>query len=36
MNRRDGKRVKDIDAMHVLMPYIKPNRCDSDVLLIRN
>lgn len=33
MNRRDGKRVKDIDAMHVLMPYIKPNRCDSDVFI---
>lgn len=33
MNRRDGKRVKDIDAMHVLMPYIKPKRCDSDVFI---
>lgn len=33
MNRRDGKRVKDIDAMHVLIPYIKPNRCDSDVFI---
>ena len=33
MNRRDGKRVKDIDAMHVLMPHIKPNRCDSDVFI---
>lgn len=33
MNRRDGKRVKDIDAVHVLMPYIKPNRCDSDVFI---
>ena len=32
-NRRDGKRVKDLDAMHTLMPYIKPNRCDSDVFI---
>ena len=32
-NRRDGKRVKDLDAMHALMPYIKPNRCDSDVFI---
>ena len=23
MNRRDGIRVKNLDAMHVLMPYIK-------------
>ena len=33
MNRRDGIRVKNSDAMHVLMPYIKPNRCDSDVFI---
>lgn len=33
MNRRDGVRVKDLDSMHVLMPYIKPNRCDSDVFI---
>ena len=33
MNRRDGIRVKNLDAMHVLMPYIKPNRCDSDVFI---
>ena len=33
MNRRDGIRVKNLDAMHVLMPYIKPNICDSDVFI---
>lgn len=33
MNRRDGIRVKNLDAMHVLMPYIKLNRCDSDVFI---
>lgn len=33
MNRRDGIRVKNLDAMHVLMPYIKTNRCDSDVFI---
>ena len=32
-DRRDGKRVKNIDGMHVLMPYLKPNRCDSDVFI---
>lgn len=32
-NRRDGKLVKNIDGMHVLMPYLKPNRCDSDVYI---
>jgi len=32
-DRRDGKLVKNIDGMHVLMPYLKPNRCDSDVYI---
>lgn len=32
-NRRDGKLVKNLDGMHVLMPYLKPNRCDSDVYI---
>lgn len=32
-NRRDGNLVKDLDGMHVLMPYLKPNRCDSDVYI---
>jgi len=32
-NRRDGKLVKNLDGMHVLMPYLKPKRCDSDVFI---
>jgi len=32
-DRRDGKLVKNIDGMHVLMPYLKPKRCDSDVFI---
>ena len=32
-NRRDGTRVKNVDGMHVLMPYLKPKRCDSDVFI---
>ena len=31
--RRDGVRVKNLDAIHHLMPHIKPNRCDSDVYI---
>lgn len=31
--RRDGKLVKDTDPMHVLMPHLSPNRCDSDVFM---
>lgn len=32
-DRRDGILVKNLDGMHVLMPYLKPNRCDSDVYI---
>jgi len=32
-DRRDGNRVKNLDGMHVLMPYLKPNRCDADVFI---
>lgn len=32
-NRRDGKRVKKMDGMHVILPHIKPIRCDSDVYI---
>jgi len=32
-DRRDGKKVKNLDGMHVLMPYLKPKRCDSDVYI---
>lgn len=32
-DRRDGKRVRNLDGMHAIMPYIKPKRCDSDVYI---
>lgn len=32
-NRRDGKRVTDLDGMHGLIPHIKPLRADSDVYI---
>lgn len=32
-DRRDGVKVRETDAMHVLMNHIKPNRCDSDVFI---
>lgn len=32
-NRKDAKRVKDIDGMHGLMVHIKPSRADSDVYI---
>ena len=32
-DRRDAKRIKDINGMTQLMLDIKPNRCDSDVFI---
>lgn len=32
-DRRDGYRVKDLDALHVFMPYIMPNRADNEAVL---
>ncbi len=32
-DRRDGKRVRGLDGMHVMLPYLKPKRCDSDVYI---
>lgn len=32
-DRRDGKRVRGLDGMHVMLPYLKPHRCDSDVYI---
>ena len=32
-NRRDAKRIKDINGMFQLMLDLKPNRCDSDVFI---
>lgn len=32
-DRKDGRRLRNLDAMHVAMPYIMPNRCDAEVYL---
>lgn len=31
MGRKDGIRVKNIDATHRIMPYLMKNRCDAEV-----
>ena len=30
-DRKDGRRLRDIDAMHGYMPFLMPNRCDAEV-----
>ena len=32
-DRRDGKKVRDIKPLNIIMAHIKPNRCDSDVYI---
>ena len=32
-DRRDGKRIKDLDGVHYMMPYLMPKRCDSEVYI---
>lgn len=32
-DRKDGRRLRHLDAMHVAMPYIMPKRCDAEVYL---
>lgn len=32
-DRRDAKKVRDIDVMHKITAHIKPLRCDSDVYI---
>ncbi len=32
-DRRDAKKVKNVDPMHKIMIHLKPNRCDSDVYI---
>lgn len=32
-NRRDRIYLKDIDSMHVIMPYVMPTRCANEALL---
>ncbi len=32
-DRRDGTLIRDIDAMHYVMPLIYPNRCDNEAFM---
>lgn len=32
-DRRDGKLLRNIDAMHFIMPVIYPNRCDNEAFV---
>lgn len=32
-DRRDGKLLRDIDGMHLIMPMIYPNRCDNEAFI---
>lgn len=33
MGRRDGKLVKKLDPMHVIMPLLYPGRCDNEAFI---
>lgn len=32
-DRRDGAQLRDIDAMHYIMPLMYPNRCDNEAYM---
>ena len=32
-DRKDGTLVRDVDAMHFIMPIIYPNRCDNEAFI---
>jgi len=32
-DRRDGKKIRNLDGMHYIMVDLKPNRCDADVYI---
>ena len=32
-DRKDGKLIRDIDAMHYIMPLLYPNRCDNEAFI---
>lgn len=32
-DRKDGKLLRDLDAMHFIMPLIYPNRCDNEAFI---
>lgn len=33
-DRRDGTRIRDLDGVHYIMPYLMPNRCDCEVYIV--
>ena len=32
-DRRDGKWLRDIDSMHIVMPFLYKNRCDNEAFI---
>jgi len=32
-DRKDGYYLKNIDSMHIIMPYVMPKRCDNEAVL---
>ncbi len=32
-DRKDGKRLRDIHSMHLIMPLMYPNRCDNEAFI---
>ncbi len=32
-DRKDGKRLRNIDSMHYIMPLMYPNRCDNEAFM---
>lgn len=32
-DRKDGKLLRDIDSMHLIMPMLYPNRCDNEAFI---
>ena len=32
-DRKDGRLLRELDAMHYIMPIIYPNRCDNEAYI---
>lgn len=32
-DRYDGKRIRELDPMHIFMPYLLPKRCDNEAVM---
>ena len=32
-DRKDGRLLRDLDAMHYIVPIIYPNRCDNEAFI---